>query len=158
MIERFSMHDTATTRQPAARSLGRLLPRVQAAWNEAGGSQEDWQAFETRLRREWQRLFDLLLALYGQHYDFFYHLEQLLLATALSWHERARWLKQSDAEHEANPDWFQSQQMMGGMLYVDLFSGTLAGLHDYLPYFKELGLTYVHLMPLFDAPAGDSDG
>ena len=27
-----------------------------------------------------------------------------------------------------------------------------------IPYFKELGLTYLHLMPLFRAPEGNSDG
>ena len=48
--------------------------------------------------------------------------------------------------------------MVGGVLYVDLFAGNLAGLREHLPYFKELGLTYLHLMPLFDAPAGNSDG
>ena len=48
--------------------------------------------------------------------------------------------------------------MVGGVCYVDLFAGDLAGLREQLPYFKELGLTYLHLMPLFDAPEGNSDG
>ncbi len=152
------MHDVETMRRQAARSLERLLPRVQATFGAAGGSDADWHAFETRLQREWDRLFGLLIQLYGQQYDFFYHLEQLLHAAAASWRERAGWLKQLDAAREADPAWFQSQTMVGGVLYVDLFSGTLAGLHDCIPYFKELGLTYLHLMPLFDAPAGKSDG
>src|SRR5207302_4883471 len=46
----------------------------------------------------------------------------------------------------------------GGMCYVDLFAGTLLGLRDRLPYFKKLGLTYLHLMPLFESPEGNSDG
>ncbi|HEY0735620.1 MAG TPA: alpha-amylase family glycosyl hydrolase [Herpetosiphonaceae bacterium] len=152
------MHEAETLRRQAARSIDRLLPRVRAAFAEAGGSTEDWQVFEARLRREWERLFGLLLQLYGQQYDFFYHLELLLCAVANSWRERAPWLKQRDADREANPDWFQSQAMVGGVLYVDLFSGTLAELHRHIPYFKELGLTYLHLMPLFDAPEGNSDG
>ena len=28
---------------------------------------------------------------------------------------------------------------------------TLNDLHDKIPYFKSLGVTYVHLMPLYDA-------
>ena len=56
------------------------------------------------------------------------------------------------------PDWFQSQQMLGGVCYVDLFAGDLAGIRERIPYFKELGLTYLHLMPLFPAPQGNSDG
>ncbi|HEX6289664.1 MAG TPA: alpha-amylase family glycosyl hydrolase [Herpetosiphonaceae bacterium] len=152
------MHETERTRRQAAQALERLLPRVRAAFAAAGGSEQDWRAFETRLLREWERLFGLLIRLYGQQYDFFYHLEQLLHAAARNWHERASWLKQLDADREAIPDWFQSQTMVGGVLYVDLFAETLAGLRDSLPYFKELGLTYLHLMPLFDAPEGNSDG
>jgi amylosucrase len=151
------MHDLEVRRQ-AARSLERLLPRVQAAFGDAGGLDADWQSFETRLRQEWERLFGLLIRLYGHQYDFFYHLEQLLHAAARSWHERPAWLKALDVARDADPGWFQSQTMVGGVIYVDLFSGTLAALREHLPYFKELGLTYLHLMPLFDAPAGNSDG
>jgi amylosucrase len=48
--------------------------------------------------------------------------------------------------------------MVGGVCYVDLFAGTLTGLRERLPYFKTLGLTYLHLMPLFESPEGNSDG
>ena len=48
--------------------------------------------------------------------------------------------------------------MIGGVCYVDLFAGNLAGIQQRIPYFRELGLTYLHLMPLFLAPEGDSDG
>ncbi|MDP9310907.1 MAG: alpha-amylase family glycosyl hydrolase [Chloroflexota bacterium] len=152
------MDEGDRTRRQAAKALARLLPRVQTTFQAAGGAAQDWQAFETRVTREWERLFGLLVVLYGQQYDFFYHLEELLHAASRSWRDRAGWLKQRDAAREANPDWFQSQTMLGGVLYVDLFSGTLAALHDAIPYFKELGLTYLHLMPLFAAPEGNSDG
>ncbi|MBL8057499.1 MAG: alpha-glucosidase C-terminal domain-containing protein, partial [Anaerolineales bacterium] len=39
-----------------------------------------------------------------------------------------------------------------------LFAGDLNGLRAKIPYFKELGLTYLHLMPLFQVPEGNSDG
>jgi amylosucrase/maltose alpha-D-glucosyltransferase/alpha-amylase len=48
--------------------------------------------------------------------------------------------------------------MVGYVAYVDLFAGTLNGVRDRIPYFKELGITYLHLMPLFRSPAGDNDG
>ncbi|HJZ49071.1 MAG TPA: alpha-amylase family protein, partial [Roseiflexaceae bacterium] len=151
------MADAEWVHQQATLSLDRLWPRLDAALS-AHATPEQWQAFETRLRREWERLFGLLIQLYGGNYDFFYHLEQLLLAAGRSYLARPEWLKQLDARREADPQWFQSQRMVGGVLYVDLFSGTLAGLRDRLPYFKALGLTYVHLMPLFEAPEGNSDG
>lgn len=146
------------TQREAARSLARLLPRVEQAFAATGGSADDWVAFEQRLRREWPQLFELLLGLYGAQYDFFYHLEQLLLAMAQSWHERPVWLKQRDVVREADTEWFQSERMMGGVLYVDRFCGTLNRLREFIPYFNELGLTYLHLMPLFAAPEGNNDG
>src|SRR6266853_1174639 len=153
------MTDAKQLQQQAALSLERLWPRLEITLrDEANAAAADWRAFETRLRREWERLFRLLIGLYGGQYDFFYHLEQILGATARSWLARPTWLKQLDARREAAPAWFQSQQMVGGVCYVDLFAGTLNGLRDRLPYFKKLGLTYLHLMPLFESPEGNSDG
>jgi amylosucrase len=150
------MPETEWIRRHAALSLDRLWPRLEQRF--AGAPVDDWRVFETRLRGEWERLFGLLVTIYGQHYDLFYHLEELLAAAARSWLERPTWLKQRDTAREADPLWFQSQQMVGGVLYVDSFDGTLARLHQRIPYFKQLGLTYVHLMPLFEAPEGESDG
>ncbi len=151
------MADAGWVREQAAVSLGRLWPRIEAQLRDTAAP-ETWRAFEARLRREWERLFGLLVELYGGHYDFFYHLEELVAAAARSWLARPGWLKELDARREGDPDWFQSQQMVGGVCYVDLFAGTLAGLREHLRYFKELGLTYLHLMPLFEAPEGESDG
>ncbi len=153
------MADTQFVRQQAALSLERLWPRLESSFREvANAAPADWHALEIRLRREWEQLFGLLLGLYGGNYDFFYHLEELLHAVVQSWLERPAWLKQVDVRREENPAWFQSQQMVGGVCYVDLFAGTLQGLRDRLPYFKQLGLTYLHLMPLFASPEGNSDG
>ncbi|HWQ13345.1 MAG TPA: alpha-amylase family glycosyl hydrolase [Roseiflexaceae bacterium] len=153
------MTEDGRAQRRAAITLERLWPRIQAEFREQAEAQpDDWAAFESRLRREWPRLFGLLLGLYGQTYDFYYHLERLLAAAARSWLERPEWLKRRDAAREADPQWFQSQRMAGGVLYVDLFAGTLAGLRARIPYLKELGLTYLHLMPLFAAPEGDNDG
>lgn len=143
----------------ATLTFERLWPRLQHTFREeARAAPGDWQAFEKRLRQEWEQLFGLLLGLYGGQYDFFYHLEELLYTMARSWFARPIWLKQLDVRREADPAWFQSQQMVGGMCYVELFAGTLQGLRDHLPYLKKLGLTYLHLMPLFESPDGNSDG
>ena len=45
--------------------------------------------------------------------------------------------------------------MLGGVCYVDRYAGSLAGIRDSIPYFQELGLTYLHLMPLFESPEGN---
>ena len=153
------MTDAKQVQQQAALSLERLWLRLEITFrDEANAAPADWYAFEMRLRHEWERLFGLLIGLYGGQYDFFYHLEEILGATARSWLARPTWLKQLDARREAAPAWFQSQQMVGGMCYVDLFAGTLNGLRNRLPYLKKLGLTYLHLMPLFESREGNSDG
>lgn len=138
-------------------TLARLLPRLQAEFADVIDTPV-WRTFGERLRAHFGDLFRLLVGLYGGHYDFFYHLEQILLLAAESWLARPVALQRLDAERTANPDWFQSQQMLGGVCYVDLFAGDLVKLRAQIPYFQELGLTYLHLMPLFKAPAGDSDG
>lgn len=153
------MSDTEWVREHATRSLGRLLPRLRLEMADV--VKEDpsgWQVFERRLSREWERLFGLLLRLYGQHYDFFYHLEQIVAAAARSWAGRPSALRELDARREADPTWFQSQQMIGAVCYVDLFAGTLNGVRERIPYLKQFGVTYLHLMPLFLAPEGNNDG
>jgi amylosucrase len=153
------MADLELIQQRAVVSFGRLWPRLEARFQAQAAAQPDeWRAFEGRLVREWDQLFGLLLTLYGGHYDFFYHLEEILASAACSWFARPAWLKDLDARREAEPDWFQSQQMVGGVCYVDLFADTLGGMREHLPYFKQLGLTYLHLMPLFEAPERQSDG
>lgn len=138
------------------RTLKRLLPRLEQAFMVQAG--EDWPTFRLRLEQHFPTLFRLLLTLYGNRYDFLYHLEQTLAMAAQLWLERPAELKQLDAVREAVPAWYQSEKMLGGVCYVDLFAGDLTRLRAKIPYFKELGLTYLHLMPLFKAPEGDSDG
>lgn len=141
----------------AALTLARLLPRLEARFVPTANP-ADWAAFIARLRANFDRLFAALLHLYGDQYDFYYHLESILALAARSWLDRPEALKALDAAREANPTWFQSERMIGGVCYIDRFADDLAGVRARIPYFKELGLTYLHLMPPFRAPAGNNDG
>ena len=138
-------------------SLGRLLPRLEAGFTSESDA-ELWSTWKSRLETNFEDLFAPLLQLYGQRYDFFYHLESILQMAARTWRDRPDQLKLLDTRREADPRWFQSESMMGGVCYVDLFAGNLEGIRSKIPYFKELGLTYLHLMPLFLAPEGNNDG
>ena len=141
------------------RSLNRLLPRLEERFAEqAAGQPQAWSQFISRLREHFPPLFQIYFQLYSGQYDFFYHLEDLLITMAEVWLGRPDDLKTLDLEREKQPLWYQSNQMLGGVCYVDLFAGDLAGIRQKIPYFKELGLTYLHLMPLFRAPEGDNDG
>ncbi|MBM7561687.1 alpha-amylase family glycosyl hydrolase [Fusibacter tunisiensis] len=54
--------------------------------------------------------------------------------------------------------WIHSNDTVGIMLYVDLFSGDLEALKEKASYFKSLGINLVHLMPLLKPRAGENDG
>ncbi|MCB0320910.1 MAG: hypothetical protein KDD60_08280, partial [Bdellovibrionales bacterium] len=139
------------------KSLNRIIPRLQQTL--LSEVDEGLSAiFLERLRREFPRLFQLLFQLYGQRYDFFYHLEDLLHRTAQMWLSRSDELKGLDATRESNPGWFLSNRLVGAMCYVDLFADSLDGVRNSIPYFKEVGITYLHLMPIFKSPEGDNDG
>ena len=154
----FFMADTHWISVHAPKALARIVTRLKQDLNIRDDARDTWQVFEDRLLRYWQPLFALLHRLYGWQYDFFYHLEQITAVAARSWLERPAYLMELDLRRERHPDWFQDQAMVGGVLYVDLFSDNLAGLRDHLPYFKKLGISYLHLMPLFAVPHGDNDG
>jgi glycosidase len=153
------MNKKTWTEQQAQISSARLISRIETRFSSfIDSNPEAWLSFTNRLDEHFERLFGIVLHLYQDRYDFFYHLEELLAVMAQSWIDRPAELKALDLEREAEPDWFQSNQMLGGVCYVDLFAGDLAGIRSKIPYFKELGLTYLHLMPLFQAPEGENDG
>ncbi len=54
--------------------------------------------------------------------------------------------------------WFGAPSMIGYVLYVDLFAGTLRGIERHVDYLTELGVRYVHLMPLLRPRDGEDDG
>jgi glycosidase len=110
------------------------------------------------VEEQFPEAFALLMALYGNYYSFFYHLEEMLKTVAQTYCNRSPDLHTLDAQREADPLWFHSEQLIGGVVYVDLFAGTLAGVKAKLPYFKELGLTYLHLMPLYKVPEINDGG
>ncbi len=147
------------TQRQTQNSLSRLIPRLQERFaDHAQAYPQEWNTFLRRLEEHFPRLFGIYYQLYANQYDFFYHLEDLLVTLAQMWLSRPDDLQALDASREENPGWFLSNQMLGGVCYVDLFAGDLAGIQAKIPYFKELGLSYLHLMPLFRVPQGENDG
>ena len=139
-------------------TLERLQPRLDEIWQSSRIDEAARREFEKRLHEHWQPLFELLLQLYGSRYDFFYHVEQVLRTAATAWSDRDDELCELDRHRANERDWFQSEKIVGGALYVDLFSENLRKAREHVAYFKELGLTYLHLMPLFAVRPGNNDG
>lgn len=72
--------------------------------------------------------------------------------------ERSQSLKRLDRKRLENPSWYLSSDMQGVTMYTDLFAGDLKKLKDKVSYLKEMGISYLHLMPLMQMPEGDNDG
>jgi amylosucrase len=121
-------------------------------------SKKDNVVFTQRLETHFPTLVSQLHLLYGEQVDFFYHLQQLVLTLANAFAKRKVALKKRDNELLSRPNWYRSENMLGMAVYVDLFAGDLKKLKQKIPYLKDLGITYLHLMPLYKAPEGDSDG
>ncbi len=152
-----AMDRVDTWEKQSATSLSRLLPRLTERFaNQVEG--EEWQGYVERVKIHFPRLFQLLYQLYSDRYDFFYHLESILAISTKMWLARPDDLKALDVMRQADPHWYQSHRMVGAMCYVDLFAGNLQEIRDRIPYLTELGITYLHLMPLFKTPEGDNDG
>ena len=151
------MTDTQWHARHAAASLKRLLPRLEERFS-GQVDPDEWQGYLQRLKEHFPELFRCLHQIYGQQYDFFYHLESILSSATEMWRARPAELKALDALREADPHWHQSHRILGAMCYADLFAGDLKGLTERIPYLLEVGVNYLHLMPLFKVPDGDNDG
>ncbi|MDH3697801.1 MAG: alpha-amylase family glycosyl hydrolase [Flavobacteriaceae bacterium] len=67
-------------------------------------------------------------------------------------------LKSQDVSRILEGRWFQSQHLVGMQLYVDRFAKNIKGLQKRLPYLEDLGVNFLHVMPLTTRPKGPSDG
>lgn len=145
-------------KKEAQKTLKRILPRLEQNLKKEIAKEKNWEEFKKRLQKNFLALFKLYAELYSDQYDFFYHFEDLLVRIAKSWLNRNADLRKLDKTREKHPLWFQSNKMIGGVCYVDLYAKNLTGIKSKIPYFKELGLTYLHLMPLFKSPKDENDG
>ncbi|GGM07329.1 alpha-amylase family protein [Nakamurella endophytica] len=84
--------------------------------------------------------------------------DRLVVLAARAFADRDPDLARLDLQRTLEPDWFQSESMLGYACYADRFAGDLQRLRARIPYLRELGVTYLHLMPLLRPRPGDSDG
>ena len=106
----------------------------------------------SQIKSKQERLQELYFSLYPHATDHFARLLQVLEAAKA---ERPADLKAAD---QGDPNWYMSNKLVGMMLYTDLFAGDLAHVAEKIPYFKELGITFIHFMPVLKAREGENDG
>lgn len=135
-----------------------MLDRIEHRLAQSLRAQPHWAAFAKRLSVHGPRLVRELSHLYGGRPDFEQVVEDLLHVAYDGWRERPAALQALDAQRERAPDWFASNQMLGGVCYADLWAGGFEGVQAQIPYLKELGLTYLHLMPPYLCPQPHNDG
>jgi len=135
-----------------------MRPEVRAEYERLGRPLTADEAFHTRLARFFTELRDPLKAVYGDDPRLEPALQGLLVALARTATERAPELKALDHEREITPDWLQREQALGYVAYADRFGGTLQGVRERIPYLEELGVSYLHLMPLLKMRPEPNDG
>src|SRR6476660_8475339 len=67
-------------------------------------------------------------------------------------------LRRLDQRRLLRPDWLQQPDMFGYACYTDRFASDLDGLRSRVGYLRDLGVSYLHLMPLLQPREGDNDG
>ncbi|MDI1322019.1 MAG: alpha-amylase family glycosyl hydrolase [Algoriphagus sp.] len=83
---------------------------------------------------------------------------QLLVTLIQGYKSRGKDLRKRDEEKEQKGHWYLSNELTGMSLYVDRFAGNLPNMGEKLAYLDKLGVNFLHLMPLFQSPEGESDG
>ena len=105
----------------------------------------DIEKMEQRLQTCYDELKWLYCELYHNDMQAFEYFIEMLRR---SYRERRPSLRVLDEKRLAEPGWYYSNKLLGMMLYVDAFAGTLKGVQENLPYLQECGVNYLHLMPL----------
>jgi amylosucrase len=128
---------------------------IQDAGIDIGGADN---LFYTRFMANTAAIFELYLQLYEHHPKAEENFSQLIQVIIEASRNRPAPLKKRDTQKREQGQWFLSNQLAGMSLYVDRFGGDLTSLQNKLDYFEKLGVNLLHLMPLFESPALESDG
>ena len=113
------------------------------------------EVFSARFARHEEELAALFAQLYHDDRQAWEYFTEMLWRAR---QERPAALRELDAAREADPAWYKGHELMGMLMYVSSFAGTLEGVREKLDYIEDCGVNYLHLMPLLESPVGRSDG
>jgi amylosucrase len=116
------------------------------------------ETIAARLAAHWPRFEARLKTVYGDREDWAELTARLRARVEAAAYARPEPLRALDAEREAAPAWLSEPGQGVYTFYVDRFAGTLAGLRERLDYLEDLGVRWLHPLPLLAAREGDSDG
>ena len=112
--------------------------------------------FHTRFGANFPIIYDLFEKLYHSHPHKKEAFENLIQILVEKFKERSEEQKLIDIERSKNPNWYASNEIVGMMLYTERFNQNFKGLEEKIPYFKNLGINTLHLMPFLDVPEPDN--
>jgi amylosucrase len=135
----------------------RLHPAAEDEVRRRLGHQEG-DAFLARLEHLSFDIVEPLGQVYGGAADLTGLVTELVLDALKAAAERPLALRLLDRRREIDPAWFQRSRMVGYVCYADRFAGSLPGVRRRLDYLTELGVTYLHLLPLLRPRDGANDG
>ncbi|MGK7932743.1 MAG: amylosucrase [Microcystaceae cyanobacterium] len=135
-----------------------LKKREEAKFANSPLSQEAIDIFWLRFERYYLDLYEPLRELYGTHRDYREQVNGAFDQMVAAYINRPQALRLLDLERQFTPDWFERAKMVGYVCYPDLFAQTLKGVEEKVPYLEELGITYLHLMPLLKPRPAPNDG
>jgi amylosucrase len=111
-----------------------------------------------RFLARWPRLEARLAEVYGDDprwATFIATLKDRIWAAAIA---RPSALRELDLRREASQDWLNAPGQGAYTFYVDRFAGDLPGVRKRLDYLDDLGVRWLHPLPLLQPRDGDSDG
>ena len=114
--------------------------------------------FFQRLEVYWDDLIRPLHHLYGHLDNFEPWLTNTITRVGRAYAQRPHELQLLDEKRLLQPDWYQKSNMLGYVAYTDRFADNLNGVVQKIEYLNELGVTYLHLMPLLQPRLGANDG
>lgn len=120
--------------------------------------EDTYSSFEARIPAARRALITCLEHLYGKSDQTSSLVDELIAIAHEAYRQRPDSLKTLDAKRLADPQWFKSSRMVGYTSYVDRFAGTLNGVAERVSHLDDLGVTYLHLLPLMEMREGRSDG
>ena len=116
------------------------------------------EAFLQRLALVRVDLVEALTDVYGDRVDPAAFASELVADALQATASRREELAVLDRRRETEPSWFLAEDMVGYVCYADRFAGDLAGVAARLDHLAELGVRYLHLMPLLRPRDGENDG
>lgn len=142
----------------AEQHLPAILDALREQFANSHQDLESWEHFRQRFEANYPALFVALHHLYASHPEFDNHLLRICQSALDGWLKRSHALRQLDEQRLHQDDWYLQNYNVWATGYVERFAGSFVQLTEKVGYLKDLGVTCLHLLPIFKCPKYRNDG